>query len=111
MLHTISIRGLYAIALAILFAIFILPINSASASTVYAQPYIGENMSVEAGLVGHNIYFFGGVHALSTGMPAMGGYWTSTADINKLRVKRISGAPCERYGTQVGTRIFSSLWS
>ncbi|OGI78974.1 hypothetical protein A3F19_03055 [Candidatus Nomurabacteria bacterium RIFCSPHIGHO2_12_FULL_37_29] len=67
----------------------------AHASTVYSQPFIGTNIQLgtsEPISTRYYSYYFGG--ATLANPPMNSGYWTSTAVINKVRVKRISGVLC-----------------
>lgn len=86
------------------------PVVQAEASTVFSQPYIGEQFNVDANNGGHFMYFFGGAPSSYGIPPTMGGYWTATENINKLRVKRLKGASCANYGSYVPVSIYSDDW-
>jgi pimeloyl-ACP methyl ester carboxylesterase len=78
-----------------MFSVFALfwAFNSASASTIYSQPYIGTNINLgtsEPYATRYYAYYFAGA---TLGVPLTDvGSWTSTAPINKIRVKKISGS-------------------
>lgn len=70
-------------------------VHLAYAATVYSQPYVGTNIQLgtsEPGTTRYQGYYFKG--ATVGNPPTEVDYWTSTSVINKMMVKRVSGASC-----------------
>jgi pimeloyl-ACP methyl ester carboxylesterase len=77
------------------FIFFAVVFSTASASTIYSQSNIGTNIQLgtsEPNPTRYYGYYFGG--ATLGNPPTDLGYWSATAVINKMRVKRVSGVSC-----------------
>jgi len=92
------------------FFIFVSVPVSTHAAVEYSINGLGENFSIGSsggGAVGYAPGQSGSTLTITTGTP----FWTTTATINKIRVKRVSGVACSALEANVGLSIFILPWA